>query len=454
MGVLQSQLNDRQPDELFEFTNGIAFDKRLIKQEVRVQKSWAKQLVKLNIITQEELTSSSNALDDAQALILSNEFKWDIRNEDIHMHLENFVSEKCGIIGKKMHLGRSRNDLIATTMRLYIADSIQETINNLEKIIPILKQKSIENKHIYVPGMTHLQHGQPVSFAHILLGYANMFKKDIASLHSAKKYALRSMPLGAAALAGTPLPIDLNEVANELGFKQPNINSYEAVGDRDFLVNALNTFAICATHFSRFSEDCIYWASSSVELLNLSKRWSTGSSIMPNKRNPDVQELTRGKASHIIGAYTDAICLVKTVPTSYGSDLHETKQVFMRGFDELNAIIKAWTGFLEEISINEQRAAELCNKGHILATEIADFLVENGIAFRDAYKIVAQLVAKAQEENIQVHELTLNFVNSIITQEGYNSINEYNFNVEKAVARRINTGGTCQEQIDKQIKAL
>jgi argininosuccinate lyase len=175
---------------------------------------------------------------------------------------------------------------------------------------------------------------------------------------------------------------------------------------------------------------------------------------MPNKRNPDVQELTRGKASHIIGAYTDAISLVKTVPTSYGSDLHETKQIFMRGFDELNAVIKAWTGFLVEISINEKRATELCNKGHILATEIADFLVDNDIAFRDAYKIVAELVAKAQEQEIQVHELDLDFVNSTITSKGYNEIKEYNFTVEKAVARRINQGGTSLPQIEQQIKDL
>ena len=454
MAVLQSELNLKQPDELFEFTNGIAYDKRIAAQEIRVQKAWAEELVRLEVISRTDLDAASKALDEAQQLIEKNEFAWDIRNEDIHMHLENFVSEKCGIIGKKMHLGRSRNDLIATTMRLYVADSIQETITNLEKIIPILKQKAIETKHIYVPGSTHLQHGQPVSFAHILLGYATMFKKDLAGLHSAKKYALRSMPLGAAALAGTPLELNLQKIADTLGFNKPNINSYEAVGDRDFLVNSLNTFAICATHFSRFSEDCIYWASTPVELLNLSKRWSTGSSIMPNKRNPDVQELTRGKASHIIGAYTDAISLVKTVPTSYGSDLHETKQIFMRGFDELNAVIKAWTGFLAEISINEKRAAELCNKGHILATEIADFLVDNDIAFRDAYKIVAELVAKAQEQEMQVHELDLDFVNSTITSKGYNAIKEYNFTVEKAVARRINQGGTSLPQIEQQIKDL
>jgi len=454
MAILQSQLNYKQPDELFEFTNGIVFDKRIAAQEVRVQKAWARELVRLEVINQQDFENACAALDEAQALIKADKFEWNIRDEDIHMHLENFVSEKCGIIGKKMHLGRSRNDLIATTMRLYIADSIQETIDNLEKVIPILKQKAIETKHIYVPGSTHLQHGQPVSFAHIMLAYANMFKKDLAGLVSAKKYALRSMPLGAAALAGTPLPLDLQSVADELGFNMPNINSYEAVGDRDFLVNALNTFAICATHFSRFSEDCIYWAATPVELLNLSKRWSTGSSIMPNKRNPDVQELTRGKASHVIGAYTDAISLVKTVPTSYGSDLHETKQVFMRGFDELNAVIKAWTGFLEEISINEDRATELCNKGHILATEVADFLVDNGIAFRDAYKIVAELVAKAQEQKIQVHELDLDFVNSTITEKGYKALTEYNFSVEKAVARRQNSGGTSLEQIEKQIDAL
>lgn len=454
MAVLQSELNYKQPDELFEFTNGIVYDKRIAGQEIRVQKAWARELVRLEVITQEDFENACKALDEAQDLIAADKFEWNIRDEDIHMHLENFVSDKCGIIGKKMHLGRSRNDLIATTMRLYVADSIQETIEKLEKVIPILKQKAIETKHIFVPGMTHLQHGQPVSFAHIMLAYATMFKKDLKSLHAAKQYTLASMPLGAAALAGTPLPLNLQAVAQELGFKTPNINSYEAVGDRDFLVNALNTFAICGTHFSRFSEDCIFWASSSVDLLNLSKRWSTGSSIMPNKRNPDVQELTRGKVSHLIGAHTDAISLVKTVPTSYGSDLHETKQVFMRGFDELNAIIKAWTGFLEEISINEHRAAELCNKGHILATEIADFLVDNNIAFRDAYKIVAQLVGKAQEQNIQVHELDINFVNSVITAEGYTEISEYNFTVEKAISRRQNAGGTSLEQIEKQIAAL
>lgn len=421
-----SVLNTAQPKALFDFTNGITHDQRLAAQEIKVQKAWLWGLVSLDLINKNEADAVCKTLDEAQAHIEAGTFEWQVENEDIHMHLEQFVTEKLGDIGKRMHMGRSRNDLIATTLRLYVADTLQQAAAGLDAIIATLEAQINATHDVIVPGMTHLQHGQPVRFSHILVGHKQALQRDQDKLAFALTTALQEMPLGAAALAGTTLPVDLKTMAEELGFCAPAANSYDAVGNRDFMLNALDAFASIALHFARLSEDMIYWSSTAVGLVQLPANWSTGSSIMPNKRNPDVPELTRGKAAHIIAAQNNGYMLMRTVPTSYGSDLHELKQVYMRALDEVMACFNVWPGFIAELSVSTTRAAELCMQGHILATEIANHMVETGTPFREAYKKVADLVKEADAQGKQVHEL----------------YTDANFTPLSAVQARKNVGGT------------
>lgn len=455
MPVLQSKLNTTQPDALFAFTHGIPQDKRLAQQEVAVQLAWLHGLAALpNMFTKKQVKAIEAALAEARAAIQADRFVWSIRDEDIHMHLERFVTERCGELGKKMHAGRSRNDLIATTLRLYVRDSLLQAKAALTPLLMALIDQAEQQIDVIIPGATHLQHGQPVRLGHVLLGHAEAFRRDWLRLDDAANAAVAVMPLGAAALAGTPLPIDLTAIAKELGFAAVPRNSYDAVGDRDFMIEALSALALLGTHLSRLAEDCVYWSATPVGLLKLPTAWSTGSSIMPNKRNPDVAELTRGRGAHLIGALMDGLALVRTVPTSYGSDLHEMKKVLMQSLDETAACLAVWPPFINALTFDADRAQTLCQQGHILATEIADAIVENGAAFRDAYRVVAMLVQEAETQKIQVHELPLETVNRVLRAQNLPSRNDFRFDIKTAVERRNQPGGTAKNQVKAAIAAL
>lgn len=455
MPVLQSKLNTAQPDALFAFTHGIPQDKRLARQEVAVQLAWLHGLAALpNMFTKKDVKAIETVLAEALAAIEADRFVWTIRDEDIHMHLERYVTERCGEIGKKMHAGRSRNDLIATTLRLYVRDSLRQIGTALQPLLTALIDQAEQQIDVIIPGATHLQHGQPVRLAHVLLGHAEAFRRDSLRLEAAAQAAVAVMPLGAAALAGTPLPIDLRAIAKELGFGAVPRNSYDAVGDRDFMLEALSALALLGTHLSRFAEDCVYWSATPVGLLKLPTAWSTGSSIMPNKRNPDVAELTRGRGAHLIGALMDGLALVRTVPTSYGSDLHEMKKVLMHSLDETSACLAVWPPFVSALTFDNGRAQALCQQGHILATEIADALVEQGAAFRDAYRAVAMLVQEAEAQKLQVHELPLETVNRVLRGQNLPSRNAFRFDTKTAVERRNQPGGTAKRQVMAALKAL
>lgn len=455
MPVLQSKLNETQPDALFAFTHGIPQDQRLVEQEIAVQLAWLHGLAALpGMFKPTEVKKIETTLAAAQKEIKAGSFVWTIRDEDIHMHLERYVTERCGDLGKKMHVGRSRNDLIATTLRLYVRDRLTALASMTKQVIASLADQAERQLDVIVPGATHLQHGQPVRLGHVLLAHAEALLRDHRRLQAAAAASMAVMPLGAAALAGTPLPIDLKTIARTLGFASPPRNSYDAVGDRDFMIEAMSSIALLGTHLSRLAEDCIYWAATPVALLKLPVAWSTGSSIMPNKRNPDVAELTRGRGAHLIGALTDGLTLLRTVPTSYGSDLHEMKKTVMQSFDEAEACLTIWPPFITALGFDAKRAAELCAQGHILATEIADALVTDGATFRDAYKAVAALVQEAEARKIQVHEVPLAQVNTVLKSHGLASRKEFSFTHHAAVERRTQPGGTAKKQVKTAIAAL
>jgi len=452
MAILTANYKTQKATPLFTFTNGIAEDKYLASNEIKVQSAWARALGRAHYLTETEVSQLLESFAQALLLLKEDKFPWHIEDEDVHMNLERFVTEKLGDLGKKMHLGRSRNDLIATTLRLFCVQCIDEISVKIKVLSNALCTRSSKDIEIIIPGLTHLQNGQPVRYAHTLMSYAVAFHRDLQKLQFAKSICLQTMPLGSAALAGTTLDINLNDIATELGFENPSLNSYDSVGDRDFMISTLEGFSSTALHLSRLSEDIIIWSSSNIALLNLPTSLSTGSSIMPNKRNPDVAELTRGKSAHIINAVANAQLLLKGLPSCYNSDLHELKKVFIHSFQELTKILDIFPHFIQGLEINKEKALELLNKGHLLATEFANELVDQGVPFREAYKQVAQLVDYAQKKTLQIHEIHWQTVQSFAPKISQKFIQKLNFSC--AVEMRNNCGGTAREMVLKTIEQL
>lgn len=452
MSVLSTKRQPTKSDLLSSFTNGVNPDKQLFRQEISVQKAWAQGLLSIGILNRDELTLIQDALQKAFTLMEEGTFDWREEDEDIHMNLERFVNEETHGLGKKMHAGRSRNDLIATTLKLNVAENSEEVIALIQNLIHCMTDLASNNLDVIIPGMTHLQNGQPVRWSHALLGHAWAFKRDIEKFQAAKKSALSVMPLGSAALSGTTLKIDLKSMAQTLGFESTPINSYDSVGERDSVVNFLQAGAHFGVHLSRLAEDIIYWSSAPVGLIELSPNWSTGSSIMPNKRNPDVAELARAKASLWIGDAHGVMTLIKGLATCYASDLHESKIPYLRQVSDIKLTLNVFTPFVSELIVNKQRAKLLLNQGHILATELANHMTDEGMPFREAYEIVAALVEMAEGQKIQVHELKIKDIESLAPMVSKKFLDQLNF--ETTIEKRSNSGGSALAEVSNQIKLL
>ena len=452
MNVLRTDRNKNADPALFQFTSGIEVDRRLAPHEIGVQKAWVKVLAGGGYLSAEECRKALCFLDKALGQIEESSFEWRAEDEDIHMNLERFITDEAGDLGRKMHMGRSRNDLIATTLRLYTtccAQSVSGAVCDLAGALCDLGESTVE---VIVPGTTHMQHGQPVSFGQIASAHAAAFARDAGRLNAAAQTCIEYMPLGSAALSGTPLALDLKACAKELGFLSPPENSYDAVGDRDFMIETIDAFASVAVHIGRLAEDVIHWSSTAVGLVKLPKEYSTGSSIMPNKRNPDVAELARARASRVIAQAGEAHAILKSVPTSYGSDLHELKKCFVAAADEIKATLAAMTQFVRGLAVDEGRAAELLGRGHVLATEIADALTSQGMSFREAYGKTAALVELAESKGVQVHELSRGDANSIVPESDLGFFDSLSF--ESAVKKRNAPGGTSPNKVLDHILAL
>lgn len=452
MAILTTDINTKKRDALFEFTQGVDIDCFLGAQEIRVQKTWARGLGAVGILTVAEVATLIGLFDQALELMNQGEFNWRKADEDVHMNLERFITERAGELGKKMHLGRSRNDLIATTLKLFVYDSLDDLSKEVSRLISALIMRGKEDMDVIIPGQTHLQNGQPIRLSHFWSCYAHALQRDFSKINWAKKRAVESMPLGSAALSGTPLPLNLPAMARELGFENASANSYDSISERDYILDALGALSNLAIHLSRLSEDIIIWASSNIGLFKLPPELSTGSSIMPNKRNPDVAELTRGKSAHIMGALSNALILLKGLPTSYNSDLHEIKSVYLRAATETKSIFSVFPDFVAEMGVNKKVASNLLNQGHLLATEIADELTAQGHPFRESYQLVAALVKKADEYACQVHQLPIDVAQGIapaLSQKFLLALTP-----EYAVERRANCGGSAKEQIEKSLEHL
>lgn len=419
---------DLPSDILHSFTHGIDVDILLAKEEIAVQKAWVKGLVELSIISESDGQMIQTLLDKFLTEVTTDKGLLSEHDEDIHIAIERYLTENLGDLGKKIHIGRSRNDLIATSLRLYTANQINENMTLLRNLVLGVEQKASEWGDVIVPALTHSQSGQAIRLSHLFSAHGEFFKNDLIALKNAKDSCLRYLPLGAAACTGTHLKIDLEKIANDLGFHSTLQNSYHAVSDRDFMLETLNAYALVASHIIRLVNEIMYYSSTHVGLLKLPKALATGSSIMPNKRNPDVAEIVRAKMNRVISCAFEAINIAKSILPSYCSDLHELKRTFVTANKELNHSLMMACKYVEGLGVDHTIAAGLLDKGHILATDIANDLVANkGQTFRNAYHQLKSDIALADSKGIQVHEL-----------EKYQD----QFGYLAAVEARSNCGGT------------
>lgn len=427
MKTLSTQLNSQQTSGFQEITHGIDVDCFLYKSELKVQRAWANGLAKLGLFSSSEQSSLLATFGDLEIEMSGDSFQWKVEDEDIHMTIERLVTERLGDLGKRMHLGRSRNDLIATTVKLFLAESSVEFSAELQSLSGQFLGLSRRDIDILVPSYTHSQAAQPIRMAHNWNFHALNFLEDARRFEALEKNILRLMPLGSAAIAGTHLEIDLKEVARELGFKYGPVNSIHGVSDRDSVVEFSQTLALFALHLTRLCDDIINWSSSAMGLIELPPAWASGSSIMPNKRNPDFFEIVRAKARSLISLSQEVVLINTSLTTGYASDLHEQKRVIVRGILEAQKLFRSLGDSVSGLMVRPHRATELLSQGHILATDVANKFVSEGMTFRDAYKKVAAHVVEAESVGRQLDADGISF--------------------ESAVESRKNFGGTALAEI-------
>lgn len=389
-----------------DFTVSLDYDRRLYKEDIDGSIAHVKMLAAQCIIPSDDCDLIVNALIEIEQEIEIGEFPWDRTLEDIHMNIESRLHEKIGAIAGKLHTARSRNDQVCLDMRMYVKKATRHTLAllaDLQEQVLILAES---NSEIIIPGYTHLQKAQPVLFAHHLLSYFEMFTRDFERFQAVYKSS-DVMPLGSGALAGVTYDIDRSFVARELGFSELSKNSMDAVSDRDFLLDYLNAASICVMHISRFSEEVILWTSQEFGWLILSPDYTTGSSMMPQKRNPDFAEISRGKTGRIYGNLLSLLTVLKGLPLTYNRDLQEDKEGFFDTYDSLSSILVVFKGMLEGATINQLATTNSSSTGLLLATDIADYLVGKGIPFREAYNIVDKISDYCLLENKSIENLTI-----------------------------------------------
>ncbi|WP_342640683.1 argininosuccinate lyase [Rhodoligotrophos ferricapiens] len=434
------------PSEIMEEVNSsIDFDKRLFAQDIAGSQAHCQMLAAKGIISADDAAEIIRGLDQVQSEIEAGTFTFSRSLEDIHMNVEARLAEIIGPAAGRLHTARSRNDQVATDIRLYVRDTIDHLDHQLADLQKALAIKAKEHSDAIMPGFTHLQTAQPVTFGHHCLAYVEMFGRDRERFADARK-RVNQNPLGAAALAGTSFPIDREMTSQALGFDSPMRNSLDAVSARDFAIETLSAAAISAMHLSRLSEELVLWTSAQFRFVSLSDRFTTGSSIMPQKRNPDAAELVRGKAGRVIGALVSLLVMMKGLPLAYGKDMQEDKEPLFDALDTLSLCVAAMTGMINDLTPNlaEMRAA--ADAGFATATDLADWLVRVlGLPFRQAHHVTGALVAKAEARNVGLHELALAEMQEVeprITDDVYSVLT-----VDSSVRSRKSLGGTAPDNV-------
>ncbi|MDL2267154.1 argininosuccinate lyase [Desulfovibrio sp. OttesenSCG-928-G15] len=433
------------------YTESVSFDRALYRQDIAGSMAHAAMMARQGVLTTSEADALREGLQGILEEIEAGAFPWDESLEDVHMNIESRLTERLGDVGKKLHTGRSRNDQVALDFRLFVSDSVRQWRMLLAELCAVLADRAEEHAAVLLPGYTHMQPAQPVSLAQHLLAYAAMFRRDASRIDDADK-RVRVCPLGAAALAGTTYPFDPSFVAEELAMYGVFSNSMDAVSDRDFVLESLFCGATIMMHLSRLCEDIVLWANPLFGYVRLPDAYATGSSIMPQKKNPDVAELMRGKTGRAYGALMGLMTTLKGLPMTYNRDLQEDKEPFLDMDSTIQASLRLMAGMMREMAFVPERMQEALAKGFLNATELADYLVGKGIAFREAHHHTGKAVAEAEKRGVGLEELPLEALQAICPRidEDVYGILDY----AKAVARRETSGGTGPQSIKKQLADL
>jgi argininosuccinate lyase len=434
-----------------EINASIDFDRKLYAQDIAGSKAHAAMLAKQGIISKADLKAIHTGLDQIKTEIATGKFKFSQVLEDIHLNIESRLKELIGEPAGRLHTARSRNDQVATDFRLYVRDYIDQLDAGLADLQLALATKAEAEAGTIMPGFTHLQSAQPVTFGHHLLAYVEMLSRDRGRFADARK-RMNENPLGAAALAGTSFPIDRHMTSKDLGFDRPTRNSMDSVAARDYALETLAAASICAIHLSRLAEEIVIWCSAQFRFVKLSDKFTTGSSIMPQKRNPDAAELVRAKPGRILGAFTALAVVMKGLPLTYSKDMQEDKQQTFDALDNLALAIAAMAGMVRDMEPNKDVLKAAANSGYATATDLADWLVQNlKMPFRDAHHVTGRIVALAEKKSCLLSELSLEDMQSIST--GITKAVFKVLTVEASVASRTSFGGTAPVNVRRAAKA-
>ena len=431
-----------------EYTASIHFDRRLYKQDIAGSIAHARMLAKQGIISDKDAELIVMGLTSIRGEIEQGTFELRADLEDIHMNIEARLIDKTGDIGQKLHTARSRNDQIALDMRLFAKEAFSETIDKLVGLQKALLELAEANRDIVMPGYTHLQRAQPVLFAHHLLAYFEMLQRDVERFRDCLKRA-DVLPLGSGALAGVAYNTDREFLAKELGFSRVSENSMDAVSDRDFVIEYQAAASLAMMHMSRLAEEFVLWSSAEFGFVELDEAYATGSSIMPQKKNPDVAELARGKTGRVYGNLLAMLTTMKALPLTYNRDMQEDKQVFFDTVDTLLSTLNVFTGMIATMQINGDRTKEAAQGGYILATDLADYLVRKGVPFRQAHGVVGELVQYAMEKGKAFAELSLG---EYQTFSPLFAEDVFSITIESSLKARSARGGTAPEQVKEALK--
>ncbi len=445
------RFKDSIQDLVLEYTESIDVDRHFARQDIRCSKAHAAMLGRQNIISSQEAEQIIAGLEAIEQEVDGGRFIWSRELEDVHMNIEHRLTELIGPVGKKLHTGRSRNDQVAVAFRLFVSDRLQDWRTKLLGLIQVLTDKAAGHVQAILPGYTHLQPAQPVSLAQHLLAYAQMFCRDIKRLEDCQA-RVQVSSLGAAALAGTTYGLDPEYAAREIGFPSVFANSMDAVSDRDFVLEALFDAGVVMTHLSRLCEEFIIWANPNFGFVSLADGFATGSSIMPQKKNPDVAELMRGKTGRVIGDLMSLFTTLKALPLAYNRDLQEDKPGFLDADRTVSLSVPIMAEMIDASVFDSQRMFQAVQAGFLNATELADYLVGKGIPFRQAHHITGQIVARAEEQDLRLEDMSLEQMqeHSPLIDRDVFAVLDY----KTAVARRNCQGGTGPEAVGRQIEDL
>lgn len=433
------------------FNSSIAFDGRMYKHDIHGSIAHAAMLGKCGIISMEDSEKIQKGLKDILDDIENGKLEFDMTSEDIHMFVEAELTKRLGDVGKRLHTARSRNDQVALDIKLYLRDEIAEISALVKKLAVTLCDMAEKHLDTVMPGYTHLQRAQPVTLAHHLMAYANMLTRDLGRLNDTAK-RMNYCPLGSCALAGTTYPIDRHMTAEALGFEAPVLNSLDGVSDRDFCIELACAVSILMTHLSRFSEEIIMWCSWEFKFIELDDAYATGSSIMPQKKNPDITELIRGKTGRTIGDLVTLLSMLKGLPLAYNKDMQEDKEAIFDAVDNVKLCLKTFIPMIETMTVIKENMRNAAAKGFINATDCADYLVKKGMPFRDAYKITGTLVAECINKGLTLETLPVEEykkLSELFDEDVYKAIS-----LEECVNQRKSFGGPAPEAVAQQIKSV